>query len=787
MGNSSMTWEERDLRHIWHPCSQMKDYEELPPIVVDRGKGAWLYDIHGRRYLDIVSSWWANLLGHAHPRINAAIKEQIDRLEHVIFANFSHEPAILLAEELAKILPPGLTRFHFNDNGSAAVECALKLCFQFYHQTGKPKKTRFLCLSEGYHGETIGALSVGSMDLYAKLYRPMLMDCIHAEAPDCYRCAYGKMRETCDCPCIEHAEAAFAAHGWESAAMIVEPLLQGSAGMRVYPALYLKKLRELCDRHDVKLIADEIATGFGRTGTLFACEQAGISPDVMCLSKGLTGGYLPMSVTCVTEEIYQAFYGDYGEGKAFLHSHTYAGNPLGCAAARAVQRVLREEHILEQAAATARWLTAEMETAFGHHPNVGEIRHIGLIHAMELVQDRDTKKPLDGKKRTGYEIYRRALKKGLLLRPLGDVLYFNPPLTITRGELSEAIRMTKEAMEEVLPSGKDMFPSAALTEISRLTGEILSGRRIGREDDLSRLLALFLETPLAELSKEAWYLQTHFKGKQIDFCTILNGRSGRCSEDCRYCAQSAHHTTGIEEYGFLPREEILANARANEKAGVNRFAIVTSGRALQGKAFDEAIAVYEEMSRTLSLHLCASHGILELEQLQRLRAAGVTRYHHNLETSRRYFPHICTTHTYDDRIRTIRLAQEAGLTVCSGGIIGMGETWEDRMDLAVSLAELGIESIPINVLVAIPGTELEDRPPLSPEEILRTIAMFRFINPAADIRLAAGRKLLPQKGKEAFLGGASAAITGNMLTTSGISIREDLEPDFISVAHRLDS
>ena len=319
------SWEQRDLAHIWHPCSQMKDYETLPPMVIDHAKGPWLYDIHGKKYLDIVSSWWANLLGHCNPEINEAIKEQLDSLEHVIFANFSHRPAIELAERLAEITPDRINKFHFNDNGSSSVEAALKMCFQFYHQTGKPEKQRFMCLTEGYHGETIGALSVGSMDLFAKMYQPMMMDNIHVQAPDCYRCPYGKDREHCACECFEHAEKAFAEHAHETAAMIVEPLLQGSAGMRIYPPLYLKKLRALCDKYDVKLIADEIATGFGRTGTMFACEQAGISPDVMTISKGLTGGYLPMSVTCVSDEIYDAFYADYGEGKAFPHSQTASG------------------------------------------------------------------------------------------------------------------------------------------------------------------------------------------------------------------------------------------------------------------------------------------------------------------------------------------------------------------------------------------------------------------------------------------------------------------------------
>ena len=444
------TIEERDLRHIWHPCAQMKDYEQLPPMVIDHANGAWLYDVHGKGYLDIVSSWWANLLGHTNEKINARIAAQLDRLEHVIFANFSHRPVIELAERLATLVPEGLTKFHFNDNGSSAVEAALKMAFQYCQQTGRTGKTRFMCLSEGYHGETIGALSVGSMDLFAEMYKPMMMDNIHIEAPDCYRCSYGETRDTCTCACFEHAERAFAAHGHETAAMIVEPLLQGSAGMRIYPEEYLRKLRALCDAHDVLLIADEIATGFGRTGRLFACERAGITPDLMCLSKGLTGGYMPMSITVVKEKIYDAFYADWSEGKAFMHSHTYAGNPLGCSAALAVLDILDEENILERAAETASWLSARMAETFGAHPNVGEIRHIGLIHAVELVEDRAAKRPFDGGRRLGYAIYRRALQHGLLLRPLGDVLYFNPPLNIGKDDLEIAIARMKLLMDEVL-------------------------------------------------------------------------------------------------------------------------------------------------------------------------------------------------------------------------------------------------------------------------------------------------------------------------------------------------
>lgn len=445
-------WESRDMRYIWHPAAQMKDYEALPPMVIARGKGVWLYDVHGKKYLDIISSWWCNLFGHCNPIINQAVKAQIDNLEHVIFANFSNEAAIRLAEALAKIVPKGLAKFHFNDNGSAAVEAALKMCFQYHLQTGHPERQKFMCLSEGYHGETIGALSVGSLDLYAQMYKPMMMENVHVEAPDCYRCPYGKDRDHCQCECFEHAEKAFAAHGKETAAIIVEPLLQGSAGMRVYPPLYLKKLRKLCDEAGVLLIADEIATGFGRTGRMFACDHAGIAPDIMTISKGLTGGYLPMSVTVTTQAIYDAFYADYSEGKAFVHSHTYAGNPLACAAALAVQHIFRTQPIFENAAVNAKWLTNRMAEEILPHPNVGEVRHLGLIHAFELVADKKTKEPLPAAQRTGYEVYRHALRHGLLLRPIGDVLYFNPPLNITQAELDTAIDLAKTALNEVLPA-----------------------------------------------------------------------------------------------------------------------------------------------------------------------------------------------------------------------------------------------------------------------------------------------------------------------------------------------
>lgn len=300
---------------------------------------------------------------------------------------------------------------------------------------------------------------------------------------------------------------------------------------------------------------------------------------------------------------------------------------------------------------------------------------------------------------------------------------------------------------------------------------IIDGERLKPDEDLKFLLT----TPLEQLQEGARLIQSHFCGRHIDLCTIINGKSGRCGEDCKYCAQSAKHHTGVDEYDFLPTEKILEVALADERAGVNRFSIVTSGRALDGKSFERAIDAYKVLHARLKLELCASHGILTAEQLQRLRAAGVKRYHHNLETSRRFFPHICTTHTYDERIKTIKLARAAGLEVCSGGIIGMGETWQDRIDLAFEVAALEIKSIPINILNPIKGTPLENLPRLKSEDILRTIVIFRYINPTANIRLAAGRKFLPDNGASAFLHGASAAITGNMLTTLNTNIRADLK------------
>ena len=445
-----MDWQKEDLKYIWHPCSQMKDYETLPPIVIERGEGINLYDTNRKCYKDVISSWWCNLLGHCHPRINNAMKKQLDTLEHVIFANFTHKTAITLCQKLMQVLPKGLSKFNFADNGSAAIEMALKMSFQYHYQTGNPQKKRFMALADAYHGETLGALAVGGVDLYSELYKSLLLDVIRIEGIDCYRCQWGKCRDCCNCECFIKAEEKFKKYADETAAIIVEPLLQGSAGMKIYPPLYLKKLRALCDKYNVHLIADEIATGYGRTGKMFAFDHADVSPDIMCLSKGLTGGYMPMSVCITTQKIYDAFYDDYLKGKAFMHSHTYAGNPLACSAAIEVLNILQEENIIQKAVEKAKYFNQIIKEKFLPIENVGEVRSIGLINAIELVKNKETKEPLDYKKRTGYQIYKKALEKGVILRPLGDVIYFNPPLIIEKNDMDFVTDVAVSSAKSVL-------------------------------------------------------------------------------------------------------------------------------------------------------------------------------------------------------------------------------------------------------------------------------------------------------------------------------------------------
>ena len=419
----------RDLAVVWHPCTQMKDHERLPMIPIARGAGVWLYDFDGRRYLDGISSWWVNLFGHANSRINAAVREQLERLEHVMLAGFTHEPVLELSERLVRILPAGLTRCFYADNGSAAIEVAIKMSFHYWQNLGRPGKRRFVTLANSYHGETLGALAVGDVELYKKVYQPLLMDVITVPSPDCH------LREP-GCSWEEHSrrmfaamEQALAAHADEVAAVIVEPLVQCAGSMRMYHPVYLQLLRAACDRHGVLLIADEIAVGFGRTGTLFACEQAGIRPDFICLSKGLTGGYLPLSVIVTTEPVYQAFYDDYLRLTAFLHSHSYTGNPLACAAALATLAIFAADDVVAGNRALARRMGAATAELAGH-PHVAEVRQTGMILAIEVVKDRISGERYDWRERRGLRAYEYALSQGALLRPIGNVIYLMPPYVI---------------------------------------------------------------------------------------------------------------------------------------------------------------------------------------------------------------------------------------------------------------------------------------------------------------------------------------------------------------------
>lgn len=435
----------RDLAVLWHPCTQMKDHEQLPMIPIRRGEGVWLEDFDGNRYLDIISSWWVNLFGHANPRINAAVKEQLDTLEHVILAGFTHEPALQLAERLVDITPAGLERCFYSDNGSTAVEVALKMSFHYWRNRGETQRTKFITLSNSYHGETLGALAVGGVSLYRETYGPLLLDAIPVPSPDCF------LREP-GTSCREHTQAMFAhmeraleQHGGEVCAVIVEPLVQCAGYMRMYDPVYLSMLREACDRHGVHLIADEVAVGFGRTGTLFACEQAQIRPDFLCLSKGLTGGYLPVAVTMTTEDVYQAFYDDYETLRAFLHSHSYNGNALGCAAALATLDIFEQDDVI----ARNRGLARHMADAVAHlqdHPHVGEIRQTGMIMAIEMVPDKRNGSTYPWQERRGVRAYQHGLREGVLLRPLGNVLYFMPPYVIQPDEIDLAARVAEQAM-----------------------------------------------------------------------------------------------------------------------------------------------------------------------------------------------------------------------------------------------------------------------------------------------------------------------------------------------------
>lgn len=438
----------RDLAVLWHPCTQMRDHETLPPIPIASAEGAWLTDFNGHRYLDGISSWWVNLFGHRHPRIMAGIRAQLDTLDHVLLAGFSHEPAVALAEKLVAVTPAGLDRVFYTDNGSSAVEVALKMSVHYWRNLGQDRR-RIVALTGSYHGETLGALSVTDLGLYREPYRPLLVEPLWTPTPDLSQAEPGADLGALVNDCLQSFEALLLQHDGNVAALIIEPLVQCAAGMRMHPPAFLAGLRALCDRHRVHLIADEIAVGFGRTGSLFACEQANISPDFLCLSKGLTGGTLPLAAVLTGHDIYQAFYDDWASGKAFLHSHSYTGNAIACAAALATLALFDEQPVLAHNRVLAEHLDSALQP-LREHPHVDDVRRTGLIAAVDVVADKTTRTPFPAAERRGRRLYRHALDNGVLLRPLGDTVYFMPPYCITADEIAHMAAVAADGINAMV-------------------------------------------------------------------------------------------------------------------------------------------------------------------------------------------------------------------------------------------------------------------------------------------------------------------------------------------------
>jgi adenosylmethionine-8-amino-7-oxononanoate aminotransferase len=420
----------QDLEHIWHPCTQMKDHEFLPIVPIRKAHGVYLEDFDGNRYIDAISSWWVNLFGHTNEYINEKIKEQLDNLEHVILAGFTHEPIIRLSKRLVELTPEGLNRCFYADNGSSAIEVALKMSYHAHKNNGY-ERTLFVSLKNSYHGETIGALSVGDVELYKQTYEPLLIRSIQTDVPkDQTLEAALEAAKKFEKLCQERAS--------EISALIVEPLVQGAGSMHMYHAEFLSIVSLTCKRYGIHLIADEVMVGFGRTGTMFACEQAKISPDFMVLSKGLTGGYLPLSVVLTTDKIYNSFYCDYSEQKAFLHSHSYTGNALACAAANATLDIFESNNVIENNKKTAAYMYEKLQR-FLQLKQVGSIRQTGMICALDL-------EGFEPSERIGLKVYSYGLENGVLLRPLGTTIYFMPPYIITDEEIDKMFDVAFKAI-----------------------------------------------------------------------------------------------------------------------------------------------------------------------------------------------------------------------------------------------------------------------------------------------------------------------------------------------------
>jgi adenosylmethionine-8-amino-7-oxononanoate aminotransferase len=429
----------------------MADWEKDDPIIIERGEGNYLFDTEGRKYFDGVSSLWVNLFGHRRKEIDDAIRSQLDRVAHSTFLGLSHPPAIELAEKLLAVAPPGLSRVFYSDNGSTAMEIAIKMAFQYWRQREGEGGARqeFLALSEAYHGDTIGSVSAGGIDLFHKIFRPLLFSTRRIPAPHCYRCPYGLARPSCGLFCAERMEAEIRARKDMLAAAIVEPLVQGAAGMLLMPEGYLARLRAVTRECGILLICDEVATGFGRTGTMFACEQEGVAPDILAVAKGMTGGYLPLAATLATGEIYRAFLGRYEEFKTFFHGHSYTANPLGCAAAIATLSIFEQEEVLPRVSRLSETMARGLAELSGHR-NVGEIRRKGLMAGIEIVADRGTRERFPPGVKIGQRVVRKARERGVILRPLGDVIVLMPPLSSSEPEIESLVRSAAWAIEAVL-------------------------------------------------------------------------------------------------------------------------------------------------------------------------------------------------------------------------------------------------------------------------------------------------------------------------------------------------
>ncbi|HWP93033.1 MAG TPA: adenosylmethionine--8-amino-7-oxononanoate transaminase [Thermodesulfobacteriota bacterium] len=442
---------EYDKDFVWHPFTQMKEYEEKEPIVIEGAEGVYLVDTEGRKYIDGVSSLWVNIHGHKVPEIDSAIKDQVEKLGHSTLLGITNPPAAELAKELVELCPPGLKKVFYSGDGASAVEVSIKMAFQYWQHKGKTKKTKFVSLENGYHGDTLGAVSVGGIDLFHATFRPLLFESFKAPSYYCYRCPLGKTYPSCNIACADEVEKILSEYHEEIAAVIFEPYVQAAGGMIVSPEGYLRKVREYCDRYEVLMILDEVATGFGRTGKMFACEHENVTPDIMVLGKGMTGGYLPLSATIVTQEIYDAFLGDYEEFKTFFHGHSYAGNPISCAAGLGNLEAFRNYNTLQKLPEKIRFLEEELKE-FRGLKHVGDVRNKGLMVGIELVEDKETKGPYPLKMKMGWRVAELAMEEEVLIRPLGNVVVLMPPIGIPIDDLRKLLRVTyksiKKATEE---------------------------------------------------------------------------------------------------------------------------------------------------------------------------------------------------------------------------------------------------------------------------------------------------------------------------------------------------